>query len=331
MHPHRLAAVLAVAIALSTPMAWAGDKEEAERHFEAGVSLQKVEDFEAAVTAFEASLRLYPTKSALFNLANCLRATHRYAEALEALERLKRDYGNELDERMRVAVEAQLAELVNLTAELMVEVDQVGATVRVDDRVVGHTPLSQPVRLSPGPHVVEVTLSGFEPARASVELVSREKLTHELTLEAVPPPETAEPAPVPAAAPPPATQPLPPAAPRDTGPSTLGTAGWVTTGVGAAVLAGGAATGIWALALDRELDEACTSGHCPTRRESDIDRLDTLAITTNVLLGVGLAATAAGITMLVFDSPTGEPTPGSPDVAISLGVGVWGAAFRQTF
>ncbi len=330
MRPHRLATAVAVAVALSVPVAWADDKAEAEKHFEAGVSLQKVEDFEAAVSAFEASLRLYPTKSTLFNLANCLRATHRYAEALAALERLVREYGEELEEPMRSAVEDQLAELVNLTAQLVIEVDQDGATVRVDEQLVGHTPLGQPLRLSPGPHVVEVTLSGFQPARANLDLVSREKLTHKLTLEKVRPPEAAQPPPVPTAPTPVATPP-PPAVPKDSGPSALGTAGWVTTGLGAALFAGGAATGIWALSVDRELGEACTNGHCPTRRESEIDRLETLAITTNVLLGVGLAATAAGITMLVFDSPPNEPAPDSPGVAVSLGPGYFGAAVRQRF
>jgi hypothetical protein len=331
---HHLAAVIAVAVVLSTPVAWADDKQEAEKHFEAGVSLQKVEDFEAAVTAFEASLRLYPTRSALFNLANCLRATHRYAEALDALERLQREYGDELDEPMRTAVETQLAELVNLTAELVIAADQDGATVRVDDRIIGHTPLSGPIRLSPGPHVVEASLAGFEPARVNVELVSRETLTHRFTLEKIQSPQAAEPPPAtppPAAGPPPAVEPPPPVAPPDRGASTLGTAGWVTAGVGAAVLAGGAATGIWALTLDGELEEACTDGHCPSRRESDIDRLETLAVTTNVLLGVGLAATAAGITMLVFDSPPRSPPPESSGVAVSLGPGYFGAVLRRKF
>ena len=56
-----IAAVIVGLLALAGP-AWADDKEEAEKHFEAGVALQKVEDFAAAIPAFEASLRLHPTR-----------------------------------------------------------------------------------------------------------------------------------------------------------------------------------------------------------------------------------------------------------------------------
>jgi len=104
--------IAVVACLLLVPaQALGGDKEEALKHFKAGVSLQKVEDFEAAIAAFESSLRLYASKGALFNLANCQRATHRYGEALATLERLDREFGDRLDRAMRAAVDRQLEEL----------------------------------------------------------------------------------------------------------------------------------------------------------------------------------------------------------------------------
>src|SRR6187455_2662697 len=85
---------------LTPGLALADAKADAEKQFRAGVSLQKVDDFDAAIVAFEASLRLHPTKGAWFNLANCLRATHRYPEALNALERLQQDFAGELQDPM---------------------------------------------------------------------------------------------------------------------------------------------------------------------------------------------------------------------------------------
>ena len=55
----------------------AQDKAEAEKHFKAGLTLQKADDFDAAAAAFEKSISLYATKGGLYNLANCYRALHR--------------------------------------------------------------------------------------------------------------------------------------------------------------------------------------------------------------------------------------------------------------
>ena len=105
MKSYACALALLACMWLTPGSALADAKADAEKQFRAGVSLQKVEDFEAAISAFEGSLRLYPTKGAWFNLANCLRATHRYPEALTALERLQRDFGSELQDPMRSTVE----------------------------------------------------------------------------------------------------------------------------------------------------------------------------------------------------------------------------------
>jgi hypothetical protein len=317
---------------LAAADAHGGDKEDAEKHFKAGVSLQKVEDFEAAIAAFESSLRLYPSKGTLFNLANCLRATHRYGEALEALQRLDREYGEVLDEPMRAAVDRQLQELRNLSASLVVQVDQAGAEVLVDGKLVGRTPLTEALQLSPGNHSIEVRLEGFEPARVQVEIVSREKTTKQIVLKKVAPPPPPPPPPPPAnttpdATPAPAPPPLPPA--EGTGPLT--TAGWTTGIAGVAALAGGAVTGIWALSLDGELTDACNAGSCPADRSADIDRLGTLTTTTNVLLGLGATMTAAGIVMLLIDQPTSPQEDDSTLVGLSLGPGLFGAAWGQRF
>jgi hypothetical protein len=326
----RSIATIAACLLLAVTTAHADEKEEAQRHFQAGVSLQKVEDFESAIAAFESSLRLYPTKSALFNLANCLRAVHRYAEALDALERLKRDYSAELEDPMRTAVDRQLEELRNLTASLVVRVDQQGAQVSVDGKIVGSAPLSEPLRLSPGAHDIEVTLKGFAPEKLTVSLVSRQQITKEVKLKKLSPP----PAPPRAKPQPPhpsPTEPTPVTAPNERGTTALVSVGWITTGTGAALLAGAAVTGSWALSLDAELARACSDGHCPESRGSDIDRLDTLAGLTNVTLGAGLVLTAAGVTMLVLDGGSRRPATEDATVQVTLSPRFVGARLGQRF
>ncbi|MBW2454753.1 MAG: PEGA domain-containing protein [Deltaproteobacteria bacterium] len=321
--------MLVPCLLLATVDAHGDDKYDAQKHFKAGVSLQKVEDFEAAIAAFESSLRLYPSKGAMFNLANCLRATHRYGEALKVLQRLDLEYGRALDPAMRAAVDRQLEELRNLTAALVVQVDQAGAEVMVDGKVIGHTPLPEELWLSPGSHTIEVRLEGYEPAKVQVELVPREQTTRQITLEQA----TSAPAPPPPDKPQPDGDPAPepPLPPPDEGTGPLTTAGWITGAVGLAALAGGAVTGIWALSVDGDLADACTDGNCPVDRGTDIDRLDTLTTTTNVLLPLGATFTAAGIVMLLVDQPTSPRSDDAPRLGLSLGPGLFGIAMGGRF
>lgn len=315
----------ALSIALCTLLvstsAWASDKEEAERHFRAGVSLQKVEDFDSAILQFETSIRLHPTKSALFNLANCLRAVHRYPEAHAALRRLVDEYDSELDPEMSLAAKSQLEELANLTATLWVDVDRPGAEIRVDGLTVATSPMAAPVVLGLGVHGVEVALDGYSSQRLEVSLTSRQRASRSVTLVPLAPNAT------PAAATPTAraVTPTPPRAESGRDETTgLYPWSWVVTGAGAAAVLAGAATGIGALALDSSLSSTCFDGVCPSDRESDVQRLHTLTTTTNVLLGVGAAVTAAGVVMLVLDSSSSSSSP-----AVGFGwspTGAWASA-----
>lgn len=289
--------------------AHAGPKETAEQHFRAGVSLQKVEDWEAAVVEFQASLALYETKSALFNLANALRALHRYAEALAALERLQQHHGDQLDAEMRRAVDALTNDLTSLTATLTLEVDHPGATLWVDGEPVGTAPLTEPLRLGVGLHRIEASLDGYSPATREVNLSSREALTVQLTLKRPAP----EPAPPPPVAPPPPPLPVtPPSSPaKELREPRLRAAAWFTTGTGVAVLGAGAVTGAWALGLDRALERECLGEHCPSSRADDIARLQRLAPATDALLVVGAIATVTGVTLLVVARPQRGPSAAS--------------------
>jgi len=140
----------------------ADDKAEARRHFDAGISLLKAENYEGAALSFEASLKLHPTMSGLFNLANCYKALERYDEALAALFRLRRDFKDRLSDEMRVESEAIEKEIRNLVGMLRVEVDRPGAAVLVGGREVGVSPLSRMVLLAPGDHEVTARMPGVE-------------------------------------------------------------------------------------------------------------------------------------------------------------------------
>ncbi len=304
------------------------DKAAAETQFKAGLSLQKVDDFEAAIDAYRASIRLYPTKSALFNLANCLRATHRYPQALETLEQLQDRYGAELEEPMKSAAARQLQELRALTAEVRIDVvaDGVpleGASIRIDGTPIGQSPMQDAVRVKLGEHSVEVQLSGYQSASKRINLLSGQKAVESVELVAEPsvPLATTEPVqdtqpaqPVAPAAPAP---PRPPPIADDEGTSSTAV-GWALAGTGALLLAGGAVTGTWALSIDGELERECDDGVCPRWRQTDIERLDHMALATDILVGAGIVTAALGVTFILSGD---EATSETPAVALRLSPG----------
>jgi hypothetical protein len=170
---HRLAALSLFVVVLTSAFAARSDaKADAKRHFDAGVSLLKAEDYEGAALSFEASLKLYPTKTALFNLANCYKALKRWDEALAALFRLRRDFAGRLGEEMEAETAAIEKEIRNLVGTLTVEVDRPGAAVVVDGREVGTSPLAKVLLLAPGNHEVTARLSGAKYGVEKVLLLS---------------------------------------------------------------------------------------------------------------------------------------------------------------
>ncbi len=285
----------------------------AERQFRAGLSLQKVDDFGAAIDAYRASIRLYPTKSALFNLANCLRATHNYPEALDALEQLESTYGSELDEPMKSTVLSQLHELQALTALVRIEVEHegevlAGASIIIDGVPVARSPMSAPVRVALGEHTLDVSLEGYQRFSKRLNLLSGQQATESVELLAVALPAAPPPSPPPLAAPPaqaPASPKLtPPVSQESEHSSGLRSAGWSLASGGSLLLIGGAVAGTWALSLDSDLEQACNDGSCPPSRRTDVERLENMALATDVLVGVGLVATALGVTFILSDQET---------------------------
>ncbi len=175
-------------LCLSALSSAAGEKDEAKKHFNAGQKLRLMEDYDAAATEFELSVRLYPTKNALFNLANCYKAMHRYDKALEMYERLLAEFGDKLKPEMKTATNADIATLRSLLGELTIQVNVPGATIVVDGREAGKSPLTDPVILSPGEHIIDVSQEGMEPAQRKIVMVAGEKITSSFALQAVAPP-----------------------------------------------------------------------------------------------------------------------------------------------
>jgi len=320
-----LAVYVAGAVLIFAGTTRAEDKDEAKRHFEVGMTLLETDDFAGAAAAFETSVRLFPTKTNLFNLANCYKALHRYGDSLEILRQLDAEYGGTMGEELEVEATKLRRTLENLVGHLVVEASPSGVSIRVDGREAGKAPLAKPLVLGPGEYEVEALLDGYAAQKRTVRVESRgdAAVSFELQkVEAVPPEGDAD-----SAAPEP-VEPLPPPAEEPAaGHGSLWTGGWIAAGLGAAIMVAGGVTGGLALAKGNELKADYPDG-VPRDKKSEVDGLDRLAIATDVLLGVGGAAVVVGVVMLVLD---GKSEPQEVAFAPAAGPGFAGASLAGRF
>jgi hypothetical protein len=212
----------------------------------------------------------------------------------------------------REQVQAQIALLDAKLAELTITTNRPGATIRVDDREIGQTPLFEPVRLAAGTHTVTAALPDGAQATRSVTLAEADRQKLEIGLVAAAPAMTAPSAPA-TAAPPPDLR-LAPAPTRDQPPPTvtLKRAAIGTTSVG--VLLAGAAVGVYLWNRGRYTDwqnanaalEQAPAGtsiyHQAALANNQL--ADSLTTANHTILGLSLAAgalVATGATLYLVD------------------------------
>jgi hypothetical protein len=162
----------------------------ARTHFENGVRLFDAAppDFNGALAEFREAYSAKPSPGIKRNIALCLRALHRYGEAIDALTEMLKARGPTLTPHVRNAAEKAISEMNALIATVRVTVVvQMGhaATAAtepvvqlfVDDEREPRTNLDAPLRLGPGDHVLRARAPGFPDAVARVSLTAGERDT----------------------------------------------------------------------------------------------------------------------------------------------------------
>jgi hypothetical protein len=116
--------------------------------------------------------------------------------------------------------------------------------------------------------------------------------------------------------------------------SRLAIHGWWAIGTGAALLVAGGVTGGVALHLNAELSDRCPGGACPPSAYGDLEERDRLAVSSTVLLGAGVAASAVGILIVALFArpPAGAEKPQARAALAPLAArGTLGAAWTWRF
>jgi len=90
-----------------------------------------------------------------------------------------------------------------------------------------------------------------------------------------------------------------PAPADDTSPDRLWT--WVAFGVGGAGVVGAVITGSMSMSRDSDRRDKCPDGQCPASLSGDADAVETLALATDVLIGVAAVGVAAGVALYFLE------------------------------
>lgn len=270
---------------------------EAEQAFERGEALFARGNYDAALAEYERAYELlegHPQAHVLlFNIGQAHERLYRYDRALEYYRRYLDEGGDDAEDR--AGVEARMQTLEALLGSARVETNVEGAEIWVDEHRLGAAPAT--VRLTGGPHVMELRAEGYSPGRREIQIAAGQTLDVRVDL----------------------SEQLQGIAPT-----------WfvlVTTAAAAALVAGivlGSVTLAEREAIDALLDD-------PMRRfevvpEDVQPRLLALALATDLMLGVGLglAVTAAILAALTDWTPGPAetvvvPSAGRDHVGVAIG------------
>lgn len=166
------------------PGAAPGDLDRAKDLFRRGNELLKANDNEAALELFLKSRALVPSVPNTMNAAIALDRLARADEALELYEALLTEFGPRMEEDDKRAVAAAMADLKKRVGSLDVS-SNVEGTLVVDGRKRGTVPLTSPVKVLPGKHIVRVLRDGYAPGEAIATVTVGQAARVDVRLEAL--------------------------------------------------------------------------------------------------------------------------------------------------
>jgi tetratricopeptide (TPR) repeat protein len=176
-------AICAVTLA---PRIARAESPQAALHFEAGVRAFEEQRFADAASEFERSYQIQPAFEVLYNLGIVYAALGRPIEAVDAFERHLEQGGAAISRERHAEVERELDRQRAKLAQLDITVSEPGAELQLDAHVLGQAPFQRTFAVASGKHVVEVSLTGFQPQRTELNLSPGQTLRLAPTLVRVP-------------------------------------------------------------------------------------------------------------------------------------------------
>ena len=158
-----------------TGAASSGDpKVEARSRFDRGIRLFDEGDFGSALAEFRRAYDIAPHPAVLYNVGLAYAAVGNAVGATDTLDKLLLDPGGLSPDQLTKARRIH-DEQVARVAEIDVTSAVAGARVEVDNVEVATLPLTAPIRITSGTHIVGVHATGFAPSRKSITVAGRTK------------------------------------------------------------------------------------------------------------------------------------------------------------
>jgi hypothetical protein len=283
--------LLAVAALLSGFPARAQVEDQARMQYQQGIELFENGKLEQAAIAFERAYELKPSWKIMFNLGQVRNDLGHFAEALKAYTRYLAEGGGEVPKDRVAQVKAEIERLNALVGMIVIESETPGATVYVDKRKEGETPLQGSIFVDLGEHEVAVKLGATELHREVVKVAGGQRVA----VKVAPAPAADEGASIPSTQSTVSTD----SAPTDSAPRVWT---WVAAGIGGAGLVGAVVTGSLALNKKGEVTDQCDGKDCPLSLSDDFDAVERMNVATDVLIGVAAAGAVAAV-VLFFVEP----------------------------
>jgi hypothetical protein len=165
-HAACLIASLCLVLA-APPHAWAGDKaggkvQKAKEYFDRGIILFNAGDYKGALDNFRISHTWRPHYKIRYNIGTCLFALGRYAEAGNELQAFLTDGGEGVEAALKKKVLDMLLKIQSDVSRLTVNVEEAGAEIWIDKKLVGKSPFEETIYVEPGKHTIQVKAESGE-------------------------------------------------------------------------------------------------------------------------------------------------------------------------
>jgi hypothetical protein len=318
--------VAVVCLLLTAPRAHAADPRDpalAETLFQEGRKLLEAQDYAAACPKLAESQRLDPATGTLMALAMCHQAQGRtataWAEYLDVAAASKREGRADRQRVARARIQALEGMLASVSVSVSPGADVPSLVVQRDGVVLRRATWNVPSPVDPGEHVIEARAPGKKAWTSRVTVHPR------AAIKVVVPPLENDPAAGAASAATPVAQESPPS--EDRPPEAQPTAqtheesasrkpsqrtiGYAVGAVGIVATGVGLYAGLRAIGSASDAKSQCGGSAAACRDPRGVDTMQdarTSALVSNIAIGAGLAAVAAGVYLvLTAPKPAAEP------------------------
>ena len=181
--------LLAGLIFCSLPVRAETLEEKAKKHFHQGVALYNEGNEKAALIEFKASYKANKNWRVRYYIGLSYHALHRFVDAEREFKAYLEGGGEKIAEEKRQHVGELLKELAGVIATVSITCNVDDASVLVNGKFHGKTPLAEPIRLNIGDYEVKVQKEGYIGSSIEIELPGGEVISLEVDLEKEKPPE----------------------------------------------------------------------------------------------------------------------------------------------